>query len=452
MTFNFSSDRSKRKAKRAWEDVLLKQKNYLSQPEEVIKIPFLERLPYEIKLQTRGLLVANDNAKEAMRNLIEVIYDIPDIKNSCTFETVCKIVKHELGIELSRVIESNPLRNFDAVLESLFSNIQSSIKTYDFYFALRGIELVNILKIDIDSVQVLKFDIELIEEFISKDEDTQEINRKIIEEGFVDKVCIKVCCSGDLSFAREKAEFKVEAVLNYFRFVMCWFFLERMYQNFLKIGILSETYSDKNQILVKEVNSSKPIHQLDLGRTSLQDFPITEEIVAELKENLYFDTVIPRLLNSEEKTELEGTLLTALHWCGEAQNEFDPDVAFFKYWTALECIFSYRKDDNKTTYYLRRGISRLAAYSDYEFITLDEIEQVSSSVNKLYDKRSDIIHQGQRNNVTSVELTKVCKYASWMILILMSFVSDGLETIKDLDERIHDFDEAYTSYRNSDQS
>jgi hypothetical protein len=196
---------------------------------------------------------------------------------------------------------------------------------------------------------------------------------------------------------------------------------------------VSETYVDKNEILVREVTSGNLSFHWDSTRTPIENFPINKERVDELKEKLYLDTIV-RILNSDSQTELEGCVLTAMYWCGEAQNEFDWDVAFLKYWTALECIFSYHKED--ITNSLKRGISYLAAFSDYQFIKPNEINQVSTLISNLYDKRSKIVHRGLRNSVNEVELTEICKYASWTVLSLMSLISIGYENISQLDEQI----------------
>jgi hypothetical protein len=43
--------------------------------------------------------------------------------------------------------------------------------------------------------------------------------------------------------------------------------------------------------------------------------------------------------NQNNRTKLEGCILSAIYWAGEAQNEYDWDIAFLKFWTALEVYF-----------------------------------------------------------------------------------------------------------------
>lgn len=140
---------------------------------------------------------------------------------------------------------------------------------------------------------------------------------------------------------------------------------------------------------------------------------------------------IIRIFHSSERTEVEGCIVTAIYWAGEAQNEFDWDVAFLKYWTALECIFSYKKDE--VTKSLAKGVSRINALWDYKFIQISEIHEVSKKVERLYEVRSSIIHRGLTRTVNELQLVEICKYTSWTILNLLGLHSRGCTTLEQID-------------------
>jgi hypothetical protein len=434
MVFNFENPKSRRKVKNAWEKVLLKIRNYFNNPEEIMKLSFAEIATYELRMASGACLYPKEIAKEEIRNLAKIIHQIPEIKRNCDFGTVYESVKNELQLELSLILESNSLREFEIVIESLFSRIHSSIKTYDFYFSLEGVKLVDVSIVDFDSIQILRFDRERMSEVLDKNSETDsDIYVAFINKNFSGKVCIKCRCSGDFKTSKKLAELKARETINYFRYMMCLLFYQRIHENLLKINIMSETYVDENQILVKEVTSGNLSLQWNLTRKTSENFLINKERVDELKDKLYFDIIV-KILNSDNRTELEGCVLTAMYWSGEAQNEFDWDIAFLKYWTALECIFSHCKENITSS--LARGVSTLAAFSGYQFIKQDEIDQVFKSVRNLYDKRSEIVHRGLRNSVSEVELIEVCKYTAWTILSLMSLISIGYEDITQLNEQI----------------
>ena len=157
------------------------------------------------------------------------------------------------------------------------------------------------------------------------------------------------------------------------------------------------------------------------GRDFLQEFVIDK---ARLK-NLLTGGLLAdfsSIAKSSSLTEVESLILTAIHWIGEAQNEFDFDVACVKYWTALESIFTGSQNPTRA---VGKGVSRLNAYSGYRFIRGEEdISRVKTDVSKLYDKRSDIIHRGMRHieevnqGISASDVSRLCKYAVWSIFSL----------------------------------
>ncbi|HLG30783.1 MAG TPA: hypothetical protein VI387_11280, partial [Candidatus Brocadiales bacterium] len=136
------------------------------------------------------------------------------------------------------------------------------------------------------------------------------------------------------------------------------------------------------------------------------------------------------ILTKENKTELEEAILTSIFWIGEAQNDYIYESAFIKYWTALETLITLRNEG--ITKDLAKSIPILLAFGGYKVIEIGEIEEVSKSVVKLYDKRSDIIHRGIYGDVSPVELTEVCKYAVWCVLTCLGLRSSNYETLEQI--------------------
>ncbi|MBW4514841.1 MAG: hypothetical protein KME11_06405 [Timaviella obliquedivisa GSE-PSE-MK23-08B] len=437
MVFNFKHPKSKRIAKNIWENVLLKTNQYFSDSQEAMKLSLVEVATYKLRMNSGSYIYPKERAREEIRNFAKAIYAIPEIKNSYSFGTVYESVKYELQSELSFIEESNHPREFEEVLKTLFCRIDSKLKLYDFYFSLEGIKLIGISKIDFGSIQILEFNQEVMNEVLSTGDDTNQNGTytEFIEKNFLNRVCIRCRCSGDSKSSKKLAELRTRETINYFRYLICLLFYKRIHENLLKINVVSETYVDENQVLAKEAFSGNLSFHWNVTRKPSQDFPVNQERLNEIKEKLYFDEIVRILnMNSNDRAQLEGCLLTAMYWSGEAQNEFDWDISFLKYWTALECIFSHKEKGVAGA--LARGISALAAFSDYQFITSDEIDVVYSSVKSLYDKRSKIVHRGLRNSVDEAELTEICKYASWTILSLMSLISVGYRDVAQLDAQI----------------
>jgi hypothetical protein len=438
INFNFNNKKSRRKAEYLWKNILTKPKNYFSNLEEISKISFVELITYGLEVKPMVYIYPNKLAKQELKSLIRIFYENSEIINICSLETVYQSIKKELEVEIISSLESKPLRDFKDVVDAIFFKVSENIKNYDFYFSLEGIELVDIKEINLGSIQIFKFNETRMHSLIGnlpkqQTVEDEEIYRAFIEKNFLGRVCIKCSCLGDNRFSEKLARIRIREAINFFRYIICILFYQRIYENLLKINIVSETYVNENQILVSESNTGSISLQWGATRKNLEIFPINEERMSELKDKLYFDGIF-EILNNNNRTEIEGCILTAMYWTGEAQNEFDWDIAFLKYWTALECIFS--SDRENITHSLARGVSILAGFGGYKFIEVEEIDAVYKSVSNLYDKRSKIVHRGLINSVSEGELVEICKYASWTILSLLSLRSIGYLSISQLEREV----------------
>ncbi len=455
MKFDFNDRKVKRIAKSAWVDFLSNQKQYHSDMRKVPNVSALDLLSYGVKVLPHVYLYPKERTQEALESFVQSIFKIEQIKNNCSLETVYICTKRELETELSFSYESDLKRDFEEVLESLFDRIRSHIASYDFYFPLKGISLIDVPKVKLGSVTILRFDREIMGEVLAqcKREDDYENITEFTEKNFLGRTCITCKCSGDNTLSKKLAERKIRETINYLRCLLCVLFHDRVYENSFRINVVFESYIDSNQVLARRHPCGSMSAHWDETRTPSQEFPMDLERLAELSEKFYLDKFV-EILDNDKPTELEGCALTAIYWLGQAQDEFDYDISFFKFWTSLECIFSHSKvKESKvketTTAILAKSIPLLFAYGGYHFIRKEDIGDVKKTVKRLYDKRSKIVHTGLRENVSENELSEICKYSVWALLGLMQLISDGCINFESLDTRIDNWNKmSQTSHPN----
>jgi hypothetical protein len=218
-------------------------------------------------------------------------------------------------------------------------------------------------------------------------------------------------------------------VVSVLRFVVCLLRPETIYDNRVKINLLSESYNPSENTMTINLDNKGISLSWGVGRKHLNSLPIDTELLRELKDNCFFDDLLSMLKN-EKRTELEENILTAVYWIGEAQNDFVYESAFIKCWTALETIFSIETKEIEES--LGRGVSILLAFGGYRFIKIDEIEEVYKKVIKLYDKRCKVIHRGVYEIVSPLELLELCKYAVWSILTCLELRNKGYEKLEQI--------------------
>jgi hypothetical protein len=186
------------------------------------------------------------------------------------------------------------------------------------------------------------------------------------------------------------------------------------------------------------LTGNTPVLSYGVGRQNLRPFPFTPDRLKELKENLFLDDYL-RLVFAEERTELEGIIITSVHWIGEAQDEYDSDVAFLKFWTSIESIFSKGHGEDVTEN-LARNVSILLSFSDYRFVDVDERDRIYRALKNLYSTRSKLIHRGLRYSVKPQDLGDICKYASWSIASLFCLRSKGYMRLEQIEADINRLD------------
>ena len=170
-----------------------------------------------------------------------------------------------------------------------------------------------------------------------------------------------------------------------------------------------------------------------VGRKTIEKMPMGSDRINDITEKCFYSQ-LSYLLSKEDINELEGTILTAIYWIGEAQNDFDHDSAYIKYWTSLETPFSI--SENEITQTLAKSISTLIGFSGYDFIETKDIKKIHKSLKKHYQKRSKIIHRGVNSVVTPHELNEICKYASWSVLSLLAIREKGYKNLSQIKDEI----------------
>ncbi|MBD1842782.1 hypothetical protein H6F89_05030 [Cyanobacteria bacterium FACHB-63] len=397
----------------------------------------------ELQVNSRAWFLL-DEAEQAFNKIVEKIHLSPDVLGVASYQTVYTAIKEQLQIELgNREIDPSNKRDFAQVLEIVQNTINSKISSFDFFFAIDGIDLKDHELINCGKVELFSFKKQLHDQLIklhlkeTTNQDSTRIQRvqDFFDENFLDRVCVKSSAYGDSEIAGRRAYKQVKEVINYFRFIVCVFAHTRITQQIVRINISSESYSNNERTIINRDRDSAIILVSGRGRKPLQKLTIDVNLFQDLTSNGFLEDFV-EIINASSQTELEGRILTAIYWIGEAQNEPDLDVAFLKYWTALECIFTHSKNPTEA---LAKGVTVINTFSEYGFVDIEDIESIHSRIKGLYGKRSDIIHRGMNYLANQVideaDVAEICKYTAWSILSLFS-LRTRYTTMNEVDSQI----------------
>jgi hypothetical protein len=133
------------------------------------------------------------------------------------------------------------------------------------------------------------------------------------------------------------------------------------------------------------------------------------------------------LIEKGDLTDLEDSLVTAVTWFGDAQQETDDHLAFIKYWTALEALV--------TGHGKERLVSRLKTTIPVLLAQSAKAEVPSRSrIESAYDLRSKIIHRGSRFILRRKDLNQVCNWTWQCIVTMLNLTTKGYKTRQQVEQ------------------
>lgn len=400
----------------------------------------------------------NNEAKALLNDFVNTLHKIKEIEDSVsysiTYRTTIDSIESTIYNQEKHSKKPSPEKDIKKILQTIIHDGQAS---YQFFRIVDGVELKELDAASFGDVKLFVFSEKHMSE-INKYRKSNNLNGfydksivPFIRKHFINKTCISTIANGDEIKAEEIATKKINQIINLLRFIICIFAYERIYENRVKVNLLAESYNISENTL--SINVDKKIISLhyESGRKSVHKLPIDPQMINELKECCFFDDWI-HILSKSNKTELEKAILTAIYWIGEAQNDYIFEGAYIKFWTALETLFSIPDKDNMKsikcpqcntsieiiadkngiTKSLSKGVAILLAFGGYRFIEINDVKKILTAVEKLYDKRSKIIHRGIYGNMTPIELVDVCKYAVWCVLTCIGLRSQGYGTLEQI--------------------
>ncbi|MBD2456310.1 hypothetical protein H6G80_19810 [Nostoc sp. FACHB-87] len=421
-----------------------KNKNYCL-PTSIEEYNNFDKFAPRLQINFRDWILL-ENAITAFNEVFNRIYEAPGLKGVVSYETVYTALKKELEVEISnRDKDSKSKREFVVALESIQNYIDDKISYFDFFFAVEGLELEDLDKISCNKVEIFAFNQELCDQMITAyfgeiDSQKPEVlshTQDFFNKNFLNRLCMKSTAYGDYDTANKKAYRQARELINYFRYILCLFIHDRVSEQMIKINLSFEAYGNSEKTLIIRNKDNAIFLVSGRGRKPIQTFSINKNRLDDLSFNGFLDD-FSTIINASSQTQLEGCILTAIYWIGEAQNEADLDVSFLKYWTALECMFT---GTEQPTHALAKGVATLNAFSGYEFIRIEDAKEVYKNMTKLYDKRSDIIHRGMNylanQVINEADISKICKYTAWSILSLFHLRSIGYTSMQEVSDQIN---------------
>jgi hypothetical protein len=411
------SESAEKRLRHAWKK-LTQQQHYLvpQTPEDFKK---LGPVPY---FEIRGQWIfAKDFVKKTVSEIADLLRAEMGPDRFAT-STIVEIIRGEIGTHFSHQEPSS----FEWHRHRILENIRSRDHRRQYLRVVAGLKLKNLNQVSFGSWTICHLSEERAKEFSalgSAAEDWRAHVESVLKD-FVGKACIIVESRGDNEQSRLNAERIGRYAVDCLRLLMSMHAAPIGAQHVIGISldtlrqhkITGCSFDFDTQYHTIRFDSDYPRQNYSLRTENIQKI---EEIVG--TEQMW------SLIEKENRTDLEDSIVTAITWFGEAQQETDGHLAYVKYWTCLEALVTGHEKEQIVSR-LKTTIPILVSQGPGEVPS-------KSRVDKAYDLRSKILHRGSRARLTAPDLNEVCNWAWQCIIVSLNLMSRGYETRQQIEEQ-----------------
>ena len=402
---------------------LFRAKELMSAPKALKELEQWERLYREIKTPSGSVIYLSDKANESFLRLVETVgANLPsrDFVLSDDIYQACKV-------ELGRMYEQEaPQKTIATFLTSLDAAMQRKIMTHRFYTTLDGLSLSGVAQMRIGRLNVQTPDLAILESCVA--------NEAMIS-GTWERMKRGLWISAEITGSREYAERRffedVKAACGLLA-VSLTAVLERggcavrltpsmdgrvrpSAATWLSIETLS------NELCTS--SSMKGFQSITLDASHVEGLQ-TSEWFSELTE----------IIQGDSDSDAEHAVRRAIYWFFDAQADTTAEMQLVKFWSCIECFFSF-ENSGETTSKIKRGLTALLTFGSFSFASLETWRDLEREIEALYDLRSSAVHDARHSHVSDSDITKVSKWAAWAILEVAGLVSRGFESRAQIKEQ-----------------
>lgn len=143
---------------------------------------------------------------------------------------------------------------------------------------------------------------------------------------------------------------------------------------------------------------------------------------------------LTRIIQGESDSDAEHAVRRAIYWFFDAQADTSAEMQLVKFWSCIECFFSF-ENSGETTTKIKRGLTALLTFGGYGFANLETWMALEREIDALYDLRSSAVHDARHSHVSDRDITTVSKWAAWAILEIAGLISSGYDTRAQIKEQ-----------------
>lgn len=373
------SKKAKIKLKGLWKTLVCNQQYLI--PESVEDFNKLGPIP-DFQLGSY-FVYAKPGAKRSLQEFTELLRKElgPNIY-SCT--TIYATVRDEVIGYFSGNID----KPFDWYIERIVNSIKATSHRHQHLWQIFGLKLHEIEQFSHGPWQIVSFTKSMAEELAKKDAGDKGWQQRVedfLNKYYSNKTCIIVESYGDHECSKKNAEVIARHVVNTLRYFICIHAGEGSLSRQIGISLRTPCRQHTGSFSINvDAAKSRKEYGFDHYR---YDYTLSSENLIIIKESHYAN-LIWGLIEKSKLTELEGSIVSAITWLGDAQQDNSDLIAYTKYWISLEAI--------STGHIQERLIARLKTTLPALIGVVSKAIPSKSEVERAYELRCEIVHGRSR--------------------------------------------------------
>lgn len=414
----------KKTRRAANEDIatLLRQKELMDERQALKMFELFERLSRAVKTPSGHTIYLSDKAKESLTRVTRVtrvtrtvetfLPSAPQIESEDIYKA-CKAV-------LGRLYEEeDPPKNIDSFLAAVEEISKESISTYRFYTTLDGLEFSDMDKLEIGRLTVQRPDLTILQNCVA-DEDMVSNTWKRMQRG--------LWMTGEITGSFEYAERRFFEDVKAACGLLAISFTTVLERGGAAVRLMPSMDGRDRPSTASwfSFQTESKVLCTSFSMRGNQNLTLNKQQMCGMLGCEWFQE-LTRIIQDGRENDVEQAVRRGIYWFFDAQTDTTPEMQLVKFWSCIECIFSF-ENDKETTKKIKQGLTAILTLGGYRFSHPDEWKSLEKEIGDLYDLRCGAVHDAKHSHIKAHHVTTVSKWAAWVMLEVSGLVSRGFES------------------------
>ena len=376
----------------------------------------------EIKTKNGGSILLSDEGYGAIRQISELIVELPSLADSVSLGDVLTAVKAAYNGWFLKELEPDGQEFIDPILQEL----SAMVKDYEHLIKLEGIDLKGQNFIEIGPVRIQRSD-----ETFLKGVQFDALDPAWIDKKFENSIWLIGKTRGAKAVAQERFEMQTLMTVGVLAVCAAVLFRDAFRRSRVHPLISIGGPADAITLLMWEQGGGSPSISRRWGRE--QDLPLDAASMERLN-NECFLKQLASLPDRIQRTELQDAIVRSLYWIADAHSDRNPPMMFVKLWSCLECFFTIGHEG--ITEANARGIASILTFGGSGIVAPGDYDATKRRVKELYKLRSKAVHSARFDHIETTDVDELARWVGWVIITMVSLSEHGYKTLRQVSEQI----------------